>query len=153
VPVFISHKSEDTSNAIMIANYLRSRGVQCYVDVLDPTIKTTDDLTKLLMSRVKQCSHLMAVVSTYTTQSWWVPFEIGVGSELDRRITSYKLSYVDLPDFLKKWPILSSLADLDSFVSIYKRDASIDFSEGRILSSIQTSGTFHAELKNALRQY
>lgn len=96
----------------------------------------------------------MAIVSNYTTQSWWVPFEIGVGSELDRRITTYRLSGVALPDFLTKWPALSSVSDLDKFVDIYRLDSTVQLAESRAstIKTIREAGIFHAALKNMLSQ-
>jgi len=154
MPVFLSHKLEDTTQTIRIKTFLEGEGINCYVDTLDPATKSTDDLTKLIMDRVKACTHLMAVVSNYTTQSWWVPFEIGVGSELQRRITSYKLSTVDLPEFLKKWPILASTRDLESFVEFYRRDQTVTPLERKYrAATVQSSDQFHSELKGALRQF
>jgi hypothetical protein len=153
VPVFLSHKREDTEPTLRIANYLRNAGIQCYVDVLDPSIKSTDDLTTLLRDRIHKCSHLMAVVSNYTTQSWWVPFEIGVGTEIEKRITTYQLSSVALPDFLTKWPILRNESDLAYFVALYRQDVSVSLSEGRVLSAnVNSASSFHTVLKSLLKQ-
>lgn len=154
MPVFISHKKEDSGKALEIAEYLRLRNVKCYIDVLDPALKSTDDLTALLMQRVKACTHLIAVVSEYTTLSWWVPFEIGVGSELDKRITTYRLSSVNLPNFLTKWPILKTQFDLDKFIELYRLDQTIEFSESRsYAANIRTSGDFHTRLKSMVPKY
>jgi hypothetical protein len=49
MPVFISHKSVDKPAAV--ASYLRSRGVQSYVDVLDPQLQSTDDMS-VIVTRV-----------------------------------------------------------------------------------------------------
>ena len=107
----------------------------------------------LLMRRVKSCTHLMAVVSDFTTKSWWVPFEIGVASELELRIASYRLSAVALPDFLKKWPILSSQADLDTFIQYYRIDSLVPNAERLNKSaSITSAGQFQQRVKTALRQ-
>ena len=153
MPVFLSHKREDTEATLRIANYLRNAGIHCYIDVLDPSIKSTDDLTTLLRDRIHKCTHLMAVVSNYTTQSWWVPFEIGVGTEIERRITTYQLSGVALPDFLTKWPILRNESDLTYFVALYRQDASVSFSEGRALNAnVSTASLFHTTLKSLLKQ-
>ena len=46
----------------------------------------------------------MALVSSTTAESWWVPFEIGVATDKERRITSFALAAVKLPDFLTVWP-------------------------------------------------
>ena len=153
MPVFLSHKREDTVLTLSVARYLQSKQVKCYVDAFDLSLQTTDDITKHLMSRVRACSHLMAVVSSYTMSSWWVPFEIGVATELDRRITTYKLSAVNLPDFLSKWPVLSSQADLDKFIAMYQNDSTIEVYESRsIKASIKSASVFHAALKSTLGQ-
>lgn len=153
MPVFISHKREDTDQAAAVAQYLGRRNVVCYLDVLDPKLKTTDDLTALLMQRVRSCTHLMAVVSEYTIQSWWVPFEIGVASELERRVTSYQLGPVALPDFLKKWPILRTQSDLDKFIQYYRADAAVPSSERLYQApSISVAAEFHRRMKAALLQ-
>ncbi|MEX8499092.1 toll/interleukin-1 receptor domain-containing protein [Leptothrix ochracea] len=153
MPVFLSHKREDSEATLRIASYLRNAGITCYVDVLDPSIKSTDDLTSLLRDRIHKCTHLMAVVSSYTTQSWWVPFEIGIGTEIDRRITSYQLSSVALPDFLTKWPILHNESDLGYFVALYRQDASVPLSEGRTFqANVSSASSFHTVLKTLLKQ-
>lgn len=100
MPVFISHKSVDKPAALEIASYLRARGVQSYVDVLDPQLQSTDDITSVIVTRVRQCTHLMAVTSANTISSWWVPFEIGVATDQDRRISTYTLEATNLPDYL-----------------------------------------------------
>jgi len=154
MPVFISHKYEDKQSALQISDYLRRRGVFSYVDVLDPTLKATDDITKTIMERISLCTHLMAVVSQYTEKSWWVPFEIGVGTEKDRRITSFQLpqlSVVSFPEFLSKWPILKSQQDLDTFIEFYRKDNIVALDEARSYSrSIFSADQFHRELKARL---
>lgn len=153
MPVFISHKREDTTHAVRIQQHLMRSGVAAYIDVLDPSLKTTDDITETLMQRVKACSHIMAVVSEYTTQSWWVPFEIGVASELDRRVTTYQLSSVALPDFLKKWPVLKNPHDLDIFIQHYQLDSSVPRQERMYTAANIGSGAdFHRRVKAALFQ-
>ncbi len=152
MPVFLSHKREDKAKALEIESYLKVRGVRCYVDVMDPDLQSTDDITSKLRERIGQCTHLMAVVSGYTEKSWWVPFEIGVGTEKDRRITSYQIAQVKLPDFLTKWPILKSARDLDLFISLYKEDSLTVNLESYTphSSTIKTADQFHRNLKARL---
>lgn len=153
MPVFISHKREDTKYALWVKATLEQQSVKCYVDVMDPELRTTDDLTATLMARIHMCTHLMAVVSDYTTQSWWVPFEIGVATEIDRRISTFQVSVTQLPDFLTKWPVLKSSSDLDLFVQTYRNDATVSFNEVRNAQAVlATAGAFHRELKRRLGQ-
>lgn len=151
VPVFMSHKREDKERALQIAEYFRRHSIVCYVDVLDPTLKTTDDITSTIRERVKQCTHLMALVSTFTERSWWVPFEIGVATETERRISSFQTAASRLPEFLTKWPILKTQSDLDTFIRFYKRDAIVPISEGKVAHpQIRSASQFHRELKASL---
>lgn len=153
MPVFLSHKREDKDNTLQIAGYLQGKGVICYVDAFDPVLQTTDDITAALMDRVRRCTHLMAVVSDYTQKSWWVPFEIGVASDAEKRISSYQLTTVQLPDFLRKWPILDSQSDLDRFVELYKKDKLVMFNESKTsYQHISSAAQFHSELKAAIGQ-
>jgi hypothetical protein len=95
----------------------------------------------------------MAVVSAYTTQSWWVPFETGVASGLERRIVTYQLNSVDLPEFLTKWPLLRSTEDLGRFIRMYRLDAATPLSEGRTAPGVvQDAPQFHRALKTLLGQ-
>lgn len=155
MPVFLSHKREDKPKAIRIGDYLKSRGVTCYIDMLDPELSSTNDITNVIKKRVKQCTHLMAVVSDNTQKSWWVSFEIGVASELERRITSFDTEETKLPEFLEKWPVLKSDKHLDLFVTAYKKDVSISLEESagvfdHVRGSIKTDQQFHDNLKNSI---
>jgi hypothetical protein len=148
MPVFLSHKREDEIKTLEIANYLRQNDIICYVDVLDPTLQTTDDITSKLIYWIGMCTHLMAVVSERTTVSWWVPFEIGVGTEKNKRITSFQLDQVGLPDFLRKWPVLKTKNHLDTFIKLYKQDGIVEFRESQGYSkTISSADQFHARLK------
>ena len=151
MPVFLSHKREDKPKALAIYEYLRQNGVPSYIDVLDPELQSTDDITAKLIERIHQCTHLMAVISHYTEKSWWVPFEVGVGTEKDRRITSYQTSLIEMPIFLQKWPILKTQSHLDIFIRKYKEDKIVALAESYgYTKRISTADQFHRELKAAL---
>ena len=152
MPVFISHRSIDKAAALEIASYLRTRGIQSYVDVLDPQLQTTEDITSMIVTRVRQCTHLMAVTSANTVSSWWVPFEIGVATDQDRRISTYTLEATNLPDYLKKWPVLKSKAHLDQFIDLYQRDRVVAFSESTAARTVTSADNFHQSLKSRIGQ-
>lgn len=153
MPVFISHKSCDKNQALQIAEFLRGRGILAYVDVLDPSLKSTDDITSVIVERVRQCTHLMAVTSYDTVSSWWVPFEIGVATDQDRRISTYALQPADLPDYLKKWPVMNNASHLMIFVELYKRDKEVLLSESKVQRDITSSDQFHRSLKSRIGQF
>jgi len=159
MPVFISHKSSDKDQALIIARYLEQRRVRVYIDIFDPALKNTNDITSVIVDRVRTCTHIIAVTSMETTKSWWVPFEIGVATDQDRRITTYALQPSDLPDYLKKWPIMTHQRDLEEFVNLYKRDKTVALEEATTLDgynystrNIVTAESFHSSLKRQLGQ-
>ena len=151
--VFLSHKKIDREIALQVANYLISRSVPCYVDEFDPILQNTNDITSTIIQRVRDCTHLMAIVSSNTQYSWWVPFEIGVASEIEKRITSCKVGSISLPEYLEKWPIIKNDNDLDQFINFYHRDNAY-LAEGRQAQSYHFSSAdeFHRQLKVAIRQ-
>lgn len=153
MPVFISHKREDSSEAAVIATILTNASIQVYIDLLDPELKTTDDITAVLLKRLADCTHLMAVVSDYTERSWWVPFEIGAATQSDRRISTFTRLGRQLPDYLSKWPVLSQYSHLDKFIAEYRSDQRVialtgDWGGGR--PAYRTSDIFHANLKRSI---
>jgi hypothetical protein len=155
--VLISHRKIDKLATLTIRLSFKIEDVKYYIDELDEEIKTTDDITELIMRRVEECSHMMVVVSKNTQGSWWVPFEIGVASGADRRITTYnKGDNIALPDFLSKWPILNNDNDLNEFIKLYKKDAIVPIMEGRTFAkaaySISEANVFHRELKRLIGQ-
>lgn len=108
---FISHQNSDNAAAVKIANSLKDRGYDCYVDTLDPAVDGKNpQLESYLRSIIRKCPRLMAVVSERTQNSWWVPLEIGVALEREKSIATFLLSDpTNLPTYLWLWPILQDL--------------------------------------------
>lgn len=154
MPVFISHRKNDANIALSINRYLSSEGIKSYVDELDEALQTATNITIVIMKRIQDCNHMIAVVSPNTQGSWWVPFEIGVASRAERRISSYKVNAVNLPEFLRIWPIMINVDHLKQFVYLYKNDKIVltesrDYYERIKASSahVQTAEDFHRRLK------
>jgi len=157
MPVFISHKDKDTYAALRIHNYLKRHNIRSYVDVLDASTKTTDDITSTITARMNDCTHLIAVMSNETTKSWWVPFEIGEATFGLRRICSYDLGCgYQFPEYLKKWPVMSKETHLSLFAYEYNKDRTTvtKLHENRSTTfGRRTYGpeSFHKSLKASLR--
>ena len=118
IRVFLSHKYEDLEITEKIAEYLeRNNAIEVYVDVNDPVLEYgPDDLGDYFRQRLAECTHLMAVVSRETEDSWWVPFEIGIATEKQYPISTFVVEEIDFPDYLKKWPYLRSYEELDKYI-------------------------------------
>ena len=136
--VFISHKREDKSACIEVANYLRDAGIDYYLDIEDnglqhaSSINDPIKITESIKKGIKESTHMMVVVSEKTAQSQWVPFEIGYGhaSILDQdRLTDennkIKLSVLTLkdiaertlPDYLRVGYVIKGTKSLNEYIS------------------------------------
>lgn len=125
MPVFLSHQKKDADFAKFIYNYLTKYKIRCYIDEFDEVLKRSNDITRIIMTRISQCTHMLAVVSPNTQSSWWVPFEIGVASQAERRIASMKAATVTLPEYLEIWPVMTKTEHLDHYIRLYYQDREI----------------------------
>lgn len=146
IRVFVSYTRSDTSLATHLAGQVRRNGLDTYLDIIDDALlKDGPELAEHLLTRMAQCQQLIAVVSTATKDSWWVPWEIGVGSEKGFRMASYSQQFVNLPSYLKKWPSLRS--DLD--IATYCRLSSETASEISRRESIGMSEAARADIRKS----
>jgi len=137
VPVFISYRANDREVALKIAKKLQLNNIDFYLDVIDEeSVNNTSNITEAITKNIKRCTHLIAIISPNTKGSWWVPFEIGEASIINRRICSfayntneYSLTRVNmhifksfLPEYLHKWPVLLNEKDVENFIFQYKQD-------------------------------
>lgn len=160
IKVFVSHKNSDSSLAQQVARRVRANGLDTYLDAVDDALlKDGPDLADYLLQRISECQQLIAVVSSATKDSWWVPWEIGVGSERNFRMATYSEQYVSLPSYLEKWPALHTDRHIDQYCEYSKlADRQVDrrlreaFTESsRIRVAKSEAFDFHKTLKAALR--
>ena len=158
MPVFISHRTADDALARAVHDRLvRQHGILCYIDDLDRQTNAKN-ITSLIVSRVKQCTNLLVLVTPNTQGSWWVPFEVGVAREAPRVITSFtNLLQSQLPEYLTEWPVLRGESAVDTFAEFYKKRSMLvkrAIAENRTTASpgLTEVEEFHKQLKAALRQ-
>lgn len=159
--VFISHKREDEVIAKAVAKRLYTLGFGYYLDVVDVHLGLDGvDLANYLRGKLSECDALLAVVSESTKNSQWVPWEIGVATEKNYPLSTYLSDQSQIPEFLRKWPVLRSLDDVSQFVFIGeltddKLDA-VDKSVERLADRQDRRrnivAQFHRELRTKLRQ-
>ncbi|MBD9553091.1 TIR domain-containing protein [Pantoea sp. PNT01] len=159
--VFISYRHTDRALAMTINDRLVKEGISTYLDVLDVESQSTDDITSVITQRINESTHLIAVVSSQTAQSWWVPFEIGEATITDRRISSYRTTFSELPEYLSKWPQMTKPSDIEFFIQSYKDEISgkrqisfesINGSESMRRLNKRNADTFHTDLKQKIRR-
>lgn len=154
--VFISHQQADSLAATWVAQRLHTHRIDTYLDVIDPTIAGNGEaLAAYVRTQLGKCTQLLAVVSSATSLSWWVPWEIGIATEKDFPLATY-LNDASLPDYLKKWPVLRNARDLDAYAEASKA-AQVLFESKRVAevaSTAQRGATqeFYRVLRSRLGQ-
>ena len=119
--VFVSHKSDDKDTAEKVAIKIAQSGLKAYLDTWDPNIHGDGPtLVDYIHSIIGYCNSLVAVISDKTSNSWWVPLEIGIAITKDLHLGSF-LESADMkkkcPSYLWKWPVLEDLYDLGIWCS------------------------------------
>ncbi|GEM48711.1 toll/interleukin-1 receptor domain-containing protein [Deinococcus cellulosilyticus] len=121
--VFISYKGDDLDVAKDIANYLTSVGINIFFDrehdllTHANTQNDYDTVVSYIEAGISISSHMLAVVSDKTKNSWWVPFEIGSARRKSTEIAHVVTKEVfDLPAFLRISEIITSDEDLEKWV-------------------------------------
>lgn len=122
--IFISHKKEDKDKAVLISKYLEQKGVDSYIDVLDPNI-SYKNVTERIVEQLRKATHLIVVFSEYTKDSMWVPFELGIAYERNNGIGIYLWPDTDylpikFPEYLDEFPIMETKNDLDKYIELYQ---------------------------------
>ena len=113
--VFVSHKSNDSNKAVQVAERISTNGLSAWVDVADPIgLRDGPDLADYIRRVLASSRSLLALVSSATKESWWVPFEIGIAFEQQKLLASYG-SRANLPSFLYKWPNVQTDSQLDNW--------------------------------------
>ena len=158
--VFVSHKNIDEGIARKVAARVKTNGMDVYLDSVDPAMaEDGPGLADYILDRMAECEQLIAVVSSATAESWWVPWEIGVGSEKGCRMASYSETAVYLPTYLRTWPILRSMRDVDLYCRlsgttndrIRKETARTMLESARLDIRRQKAAEFHRRLRLDLK--
>lgn len=156
--IFISHKSQDAIIAKSIYDRLVNiHRLEAYLDVIDSALsRSAEDLAAHIQGEMGKCTQLLAVVSQTTQLSWWVPWEIGMATEKDFPLATFVNGTADVPDYLKKWPYLRTLNDVDSYAAASK-NADQRFRVQKSIASdgiarVRSTSAFFSELRAALRQ-
>ena len=111
--VFVSHTSGDDELADEVARCIRTYQLSAWVD--SEHMDSDDDGPEMAdrIKRVIRRSYcLLTIVTSATQGSWWVPFEIGVASELSRFLSTYGEHSTRLPSFLATWPRVKDHGEL-----------------------------------------
>lgn len=159
IKIFLSHQRADGAMAAAVAARLKyPHGIESYLDLIDPYLgRPGEDLAKHIRDEMGKCTQLIAVVSLATRESQWVPWEIGVATEKDFPLATFANYTGAVPEFLRSWPYLRTLADVDKYAEASKRGQNVyvtkratTLNEG--LARKSGSQTFFSDLRSRLGQ-
>ena len=121
IDVFVSHKKEDAPKAKEVAECIASYDLTVWLDELDPQVyPDAHNLTEIIRERLDRSFSVMAVISRATKDSWWVPFEIGIGYEKEKQLATYceEPQRTSMPEFLHSWPLVCDHNDLHVWCTV-----------------------------------
>lgn len=171
--IFVSHKSEDVAPAKKLAGKLKTLGFDIYLDAYDEQIKIAKDRPNHIQEQIGNSTDLLVVITGNTQTSWWVPFEIGLSTALDKRIASLIFKGAgDLPSFLRKWPVIDNNRKWEIYLEELRKNRLELLNERKNLNTwsdkryydgraeenfsaydnIRTSDLFHSVLMSRFRQ-
>lgn len=157
IKVFLSHQSADSALAVSISRRLWDvHNIDSYLDVIDPNVRRGEDLADHIQAEMGKCTQLLAVVSEQTRSSWWVPWEIGVATEKDYPLATFSGGSSLPPEYLRKWPYLRNMNDLDHYANASKsgerilvqKRATLNEATARVVST----RNFYSTLRSSLGQ-
>ncbi|GAB3636721.1 hypothetical protein GCM10027422_23110 [Hymenobacter arcticus] len=79
--VFISYRHEDRSYVPGVAKFLKGLQAGIYVDFLDEELAKApnSETAPILRRRITQCSKLIQILTPNSSDSRWMPWELGLG--------------------------------------------------------------------------
>jgi hypothetical protein len=153
--VFISHQKADKVAAKKVADYLMNAGIDVYFDEYDKELGIHHQLnnpkgvTDSIRKGINNSSHMLAIVSPYTLNSSWVPFEIGYGfDKTDLGVLCLKgIPIGKLPEYVRTAPIVRDIYDLNKLISTLSGSSENILVEAR---KIKTSSDYYNPLNTVM---
>lgn len=162
--VFLSHKYEDKQACREIAKYLSEAEIDYYLDEEDTNLQSAAlandpyKITESIKKGIRECTHMLCVVSEKTFRSNWIPFEVGYGhaaiidkgmiqNSRDQKIklsilTLKDISETTLPDFMKVGYQIRGTKSLNKYISeLTKKSETTLLNENRIKSKMYSFST------------
>ncbi len=129
--IFLSHISVDKNAVREIGKYLLENGdVDIYLDENDQDLQNAARagnphmVTQFIEKGLSYSTHIMCLVSEKTSESWWVPYEIGFAKKSGKKISSLILKdNTYLPDYLKISEILEGTKSLNAYLEKLERES------------------------------
>lgn len=152
--VFISYQREDEKYAKEISDFIRSSEIDVYFDLNDLNlIKMTNPnkVTEAILKGLNSSDYMIVIVSPTTSDSPWVPFEIGYAFDrMEDKMKILRHKEIDknnIPDYMRTRDILQGFKSLNGFIRGIKNENRVYES---LTESVKTFSSFHT---NPLNKY
>ena len=120
--IFLSHSYQDAVIILGLSQIIEEMGFSVYVDWLEDTqldrANVTPDTAGLLRERMKNCQSLFYAVSTNSSGSVWMPWELGYFDGLKGKVaiipiveSSIVTEYYDGREYLGLYPYVTKTND------------------------------------------
>lgn len=150
--IFISYQREDEKYAEEIANYILNKSIDVYFDKNDHDLrlaseaKNPNHVTGSIKKGLDKSTHLLALVSSTSYKSYWIPFEIGYSYEKigsNQKVLKHKdIGYLSLPDYLRTRTVITGYEEFDKFLQEVYNSKNVILERRNKLSPIKAIGQF-----------
>ncbi len=118
--VFVSHRSLDGTFASQLTELLAASGLATYLDQDDTTLQgssSRQEIAQVIDRALRRATHLVAIISPFSRNSDWVPFEIGVARERGVSVAAVVQQGVRVPEYLDSLSVLRSSQELADWIT------------------------------------
>ncbi len=79
--IFLSYSHADKEYVSRVVKWIQSKGIPVYIDYLDDELSEKSDVeaAKILRDRIQNSTKLMILSTSNTSNSKWIPWELGLG--------------------------------------------------------------------------
>lgn len=125
--LFISHRQSDSQRATEVSRLATSAGFEFWLDVIDPGLSSPSPQSALYVGiaieiALLNCSHVIALLTSKTAGSLWVPYEYG-RVKTNTVFSSQAGCWTDLAtSSLPEYVHLGPIARSDSEITTWLRD-------------------------------
>lgn len=153
--VFLSHRTKDDDLADIVAKCIQREGLTVFLDSehLNPS-QDGPEMGDTIKSCVGRSLSLVALLTDNTKESWWVPFEIGIATTMEKFLSTYTKYMLEAnrPSYLEKWPQVSTHSQLHDWCSYLKqvKDTASPYLSGNILKSANVSSADYTSIMKSM---
>ncbi len=136
--LFISYAREDSDAVTNIGRILDDLGIEYFLDVKD--LNWGDNILSEIHGGLRNCSHLILVLSPASIKSQWAAYETGNATGHGKVVLPF-LTHpsIEIPGFLRHLHYESKLEELRSFL---EREKGVGIETTLFLQRILTRGTW-----------